>query len=126
MLVAGNELHNVLPEGMQMGQRSRRSLSLLCLAIFASSCATEDEVVDRPKSEPVMPGDIKDAVDTMQAEVMVLDPEGIPLHVNGNFGRIDVAADGRVMAGAMEPTLELIAPMFRLRSDNLVFQRMDT
>ena len=109
-----------------MGKRSRISLSLLSTAmLLLTACQPDDTEIASPKQEPSdMPGDISDAVASMGAEVAALDPAGIPLHVDGNFGRIEVAADGRVMAGAVQSILDQVAPMFRLAASDLHFVRM--
>jgi vibriolysin len=103
------------------------------VGLAATACGTADE--QQVEADEVMTLAVKDGQDIQQAltalpQATVLgthENDGVPFMISGNFGRATGSAQGLAAVDAkatVEEALRQIAPVFRLRAENLVFKKV--
>jgi Zn-dependent metalloprotease len=104
------------------------------VGLAATACGTADEQ-QQVEADEVMTLAVKDGQDIQQAltalpQATVLgthESDGVPFMINGNFGRATGSARGLAAVDAkatVEEALSKIAPVFRLRAENLAFRKV--
>jgi vibriolysin len=110
---------------------SKRLLKTFCaaLGLAATACGTADEQ-QQVEADEVMILAVKDGTDMQQAlsalpsaTVLATHNTGEPAFIKGNFGQVSESLSS-LRASSVQTALSQIAPVFRLRAEDLVLQRI--